>query len=180
MPLRALSYLKSFSEVPPNPVAAFRKSMTALTDTAIKLRDGITKWEGDTIGAAFILKATHGAVNDIHACVGISRELKEWTDEEEDEAFSVITNLVDILTQGAGAAIIARPKFRKIYFIGDPVALAMLNRLRDAVTELVGILICKAREERADDADALVSKVEGNFSRTIAAFSTKVDESSKD
>ncbi|KAJ3497642.1 hypothetical protein NLG97_g1738 [Lecanicillium saksenae] len=178
MPFNTFLSFKSSIDSAGTTYATFRTSLSTITESTIRLRDGISNWKGDKIGAASILNKAYRVISDIHSCADIYRQLEEWTREEEDEALLIMEKLVHLLAQSTEAAIIARPKFRKIYFIGDPVALSILQRLRNATAELISVLVRKTRKDRTVDAENLVKKAEGYFSKTIATFSSQFNEES--
>lgn len=175
MPLNLLSLFKTSADPAKVDAAAFHESLNILTESIIALRDDVNKWKGDTFSAPFIVNKAYIVINDIRSCIKAMEALEKWTDEEEDKSFRIITNLVDLMEETSRATMNARPKFRKIYLIGDPIVLAIAHKQRDAAADLIDILKSQAREDRAGDAGALEKRANESFSCTIAAFDSKAE-----
>lgn len=169
------SYFAFSANVEPD-AATLHDALISLTKAVAELGSDISTWRGYALGAISIITKSNSVNSEIKACSITTRALHNWTDEEEDRSFNIANELCRELSLTVEAAITARPKFRKIVFLGDPVALAILRTLRASAGDLVGSLVSMARRARISDAEAMASKVDRDFSSAFAAFDAQGDD----
>lgn len=149
------------------------KNLAQITD---RLREDVIQWKGDTLGAIPLLNRCRNVANDISACTDVARQMPDCNTKEADEVQETAEKLSASIERTMEAIVAARPKIRSIPFIGDPVAMGILQRQRSAAAELIEVVTAKAGKDRPEAAAKLASQLDGHFAKSIAEFNSRPDK----
>lgn len=171
MPLSLWSYFSPSSN--PANAESLIASLGVIAKSTANLKDEISKWQGDTLGATLILGCSTKIIFDINASTSIVNAIEGWTNDEADKILATTEDISKHVGHAIDATIVARPKFRRIPFFGDSVTIALLRRQQSAATDLSCALISKTREAIMREAEAVACRIDGHFTRAIEAFNSE-------
>lgn len=154
-------------------IEVLHDALASLRAAVIDLTETIKTWSGHSLGAMSILDKAGAVVSQIRGCSAITRNLRPWTDEDEDRTVEITRDLSHVVDGVLEATVVARPLFKAVKFLGDPVAIAVLRSQKSACADLVGLLVTMVRQEIVPDAKQLADGLDAAFVQALGVFQGK-------
>lgn len=148
-------------------------ALAVLRSAVVDLTEDISGWSGHSLGAMSILDKAGAVVSQIRGCSAITRNLRPWSDADEDKTVEITRDLSHVVDGVLDACVTARPLFKQVKFLGDPVAIAVLRSQKSAVADLVGLLVTLVRDEVVPEAKKLAEGLDSAFVQALGVFEGK-------
>ncbi|KAK5991585.1 hypothetical protein PT974_09870 [Cladobotryum mycophilum] len=171
MGFKILSFFNSSEPVVAD-VASILDSLKHIKQATIDFDTCINSWDGGILGAFSLVKRANDVITDTNNTATLAKTAAPFAHDEAKQIIDLIQDIADVVGKVVDTVDTDQAKFKRVKYIGDTAAIAILRRLKYTIEAMADAFVPKTPAEILPITDSIAEQFDRHLARGIAIFET--------